>query len=164
MWLGTFYQWGILILLLLCLYYDWKLNLSSSQNSPVLVVLPILPATDYWQISILLNPYNCQQLSLQYFPVLGTESLPSSSPPSPLLNSSCEDEQLCSTHHPTMLHSGLLQLWLKEEVRKVMQKNQIPQQCKGTPKISATTTSYTYQCSSFNIIRTILAPSREAFS
>ena len=43
-WLGTIYQQGILILLTLCLDDNCKLTLSSSQNSPVLVTLTLLPA------------------------------------------------------------------------------------------------------------------------
>ena len=44
MWLGTFYQRGSHILFPLCLGDNDRLSLSSSQNSPVLVALPILPA------------------------------------------------------------------------------------------------------------------------
>lgn len=41
--LGSFYQQSILILLHLCLGNDYRLNLSSYQDSPLLTTSPILP-------------------------------------------------------------------------------------------------------------------------
>ena len=43
-WLGTFYQQGILILFPFGLGDNWRLTLSSSWNSPVLLAPPLLPA------------------------------------------------------------------------------------------------------------------------
>ena len=44
MWLGTFYQGGILTLLPLDLGADCRLSLSTSQKPPILLALPLLPA------------------------------------------------------------------------------------------------------------------------
>ena len=62
------YQQDILILCPLHLGDDYRLHLSSPQNSSVLLALPLLLAwslylgllTGYWPISILLNKYKKQ--------------------------------------------------------------------------------------------------------